>query len=314
MLPVVCGGCGEPLDRGSTLCRACGEDNSAEALELPEFEFDLSLELDTLQPWSKVKHHIIEKYLSAYTTILRTQPWARAWKYYDAFSGAGVAVDVDSDELVAAGALRALEVEPRFSEYHFIDSNPRKLEILERLARGRSDVHIHRGDYRDILPRLLTQCRYEDFTRGLCLLDPYGLSVDYALLEEIAAMKSVEIFFNFMLVSANRNVLWNVDPATLSPRRKALMTRVWGHDRWPEELYEKQPGLFGATAKTLSNERVIAAYRRRLHEAGFKYVPEPIAMKNSASASRVNKGSPLPAPWVFCCKPPGAAWLKLNAR
>ncbi len=30
--------------------------------------------------------------------------------------------------------------------------------------------------------------------------------------------------------------------------------------------------------------------------------------ESSAYASRVNKVSPSPAPWVFCCKPPVAAW------
>jgi len=79
---------------------------------------------------------------------------------------------------------------------------------------------MHVGDYRDVLPHLLTRCRFEDFARGLCLLDPYGLSVDYALLTQIAAMKTVEIFFNFMLVSANRNVLWRAAHSGITaPRR-----------------------------------------------------------------------------------------------
>jgi three-Cys-motif partner protein len=115
-------------------------------------------------------------------------------------------------------------------------------------------------------------------------LDPYGLSVDYALLEEIATMKSVEIFFNFMLLGANRNVLWNVDPKTISPTRSDLMTRVWGTKRWPDELYERKLDLFGEVSMKVNNAQVIHAYRKRLRAAGFKHVPEPIAMKNRMNA------------------------------
>jgi three-Cys-motif partner protein len=284
MIYAVCAFCNADLDRDESVCRECGADNDTTVDD--SVIADLSdVELDRLNPWSKVKHEIVEKYLGAYTTILRNQGWARRYVYIDAFAGAGVAIDSESEELIAAGALRALEVQPRFSEYHFIDTNRRKLTLLERLAHGRPEVHIHHGDYRAILPGILAErCRYEDYARGLCILDPYGLSVDYVLLQQIAATNSVEIFFNFMLLGANRNVLWNRDPAELSPKRRALMTRIWGNDQWPEELYEREPSLFGDVAVKVSNERVVEAYRKRLRAAGFKEVPEPIAMKNRTNA------------------------------
>jgi three-Cys-motif partner protein len=63
-----------------------------------------------------------------------------------------------------------------------------------------------------------------------------------------------------------------------------MMTRVWGHDRWPDELYDRGHDLFGDIRTKVSSERVIEAYRKRLLEAGFKYVPTPIAMKNRVNA------------------------------
>jgi three-Cys-motif partner protein len=280
----VCAFCNADLDRDDSVCRECGADNdvSVDGTVAADLE---NASLDRLNPWSKVKHEIIEKYLGAYTTILKSQRWVRRYVYVDAFAGAGVAIDAESEALIAAGALKALEVQPPFSEYHFIDTNRRKLALLERLVNGRPEAHIHPGNYRDILPQILAErCRYKDFARGLCILDPYGLSVDYPLLQDIAASNAVEIFFNFMLLGANRNVLWNRDPATLSPKRRALMTRVWGHDRWPQELYERQQDLFGEVSVKVGNDRVIDAYRQRLRAAGFKHVPEPIAMRNRRNA------------------------------
>jgi three-Cys-motif partner protein len=295
-LPVLCAGCGELLD--AEVCRFCGEDHSAAGT--PDLmEVDPDVELDRLQPWSQIKHEIIEKYAAAYTRILSQQKWVKRFNYYDAFAGAGVAMTPESEDFIPAGALRALQVEPPFSEYHFIELNERKAEILQHVVRDRPTARVHQGDYRDILPGLLQQCRFENYARGLCLLDPYGLSVDYALLVEIAKMKSVEIFFNFMLVAANRNVLWK-NPDLVSANRRDMMTRVWGDEAaWREAAYDKAPDLFGEETLTkVSNDRIIAAYRQRLKDAGFAYVPEPIAMKNSHNA---------PLYYLFFCSPKAVA-------
>ncbi len=179
-----------------------------------------------------------------------------------------------------------------------IEEDPEKVALLRHLTRDRSDVQIHPGDYRAHLPGLLDRCRYHDFARGLCFLDPYGLSVDYSLLKQIAALKTVEIFFNFMLVGVNRNVLWRMNPSKISPARKALMARVWGHDHWVDELYERQPTLFGDVQKKVSNAQVVEAYRQRLLAAGFAHVPQPIAMKNSRNAAVY---------YLFFCSPKAVA-------
>jgi len=49
--------------------------------------------------------------------------------------------------------------------------------------------------------------------------------------------------------------------------------------------YRKKLGLFGDVLEKTSNEDLAAAYRKRLREiAGFKYVPEPLPMRNSRGA------------------------------
>jgi three-Cys-motif partner protein len=200
---------------------------------------------------------------------------------------------------VAAGALRALQVEPPFSEYHFIEANADKAALLRQIvSREPRNARVYDGDYREVLPGLLERCKYSDRARGLCLLDPYGLSVDYALLQQIAATKSVEIFFNFMLVSANRNVLWRTDPEKITPARAAMMRRAWGNDEWPTAAYRQRATLFGDIAVKAPNAQVIDAYRQRLREAGFAYVPEPIPMRNSTNA---------PIYYLFFCSPKAIA-------
>jgi three-Cys-motif partner protein len=145
---------------------------------------------------------------------------------------------------------------------------------------------VHRGDGISTLSaELLPRCRWEHYHRALCLLDPYDLSVPFTLIQRIGQMRSVEIFYNFMIMDANRNVLWK-RPEVVPQDRLAKMDLVWGDRSWQEVLYSIEPDLFGGTLRKVPNEEVAEAFRKRLREgAGFKYVPPPIAMKNSIGAT-----------------------------
>lgn len=137
-----------------------------------------------------------------------------------------------------------------------------------------------------LLTEVLPRCRWADRARALCLLDPYGLSVDWSLIHTIGQMKSVEIFFNFMVVGANRNVLWN-RPDLIPSQRLVLVDRVWGDRSWVGALYKQERDLFGLRGpEKLLNEDVAIAYRERLQNvAGFDYVPDPIPMRNTRGAT-----------------------------
>jgi hypothetical protein len=58
-----------------------------------------------------------------------------------------------------------------------------------------------------LLQKVFPKCKYTDFRRALCLLDPYSFSVDWKVIEMAGQMKSIEMFFNFMIMDINMNVL-----------------------------------------------------------------------------------------------------------
>jgi three-Cys-motif partner protein len=242
--------------------------------------------LDKLGLWSQAKHDILEKYASAYTTILSNQKGINRIVYIDAFAGAGVAEDRESGALISGSATRVAKVSPPFDELHFIELDRTKAFALADTMAGDPRVHVHAGDADTVLRRdVLPRCRYTDRARALCLLDPYGLSVEWELLETIGHMGSVEIFFNFMVMGANRNVLWS-DPSKVSDSRRQLMDRVWGDRSWEQAAYDQTPHLFGSSPVKVSNERLVEAYRERLQKVGgFKYVPRPVPMKNTRRAT-----------------------------
>src|SRR5687768_17524282 len=184
-----CRSCGEALDRGSAQCRVCGEDNSADDDSAIQDEYEAPEYLDRLGFWSEIKHEIIQQYAHAYTTILRRQRFVKRLVYIDAFAGAGVAIDRETGDLVPGSPYRLLfDVQPAFHEYHFIELDAQKANHLQQLLGGDRRVTVHVGDANEVLIRdVLPRCRYEDYARGLCLLDPYGLSVDWDVLARIGA-------------------------------------------------------------------------------------------------------------------------------
>jgi three-Cys-motif partner protein len=241
----------------------------------------MSDELDRLGEWSQLKHEILEKYARAYTTVITAQPNIGKVIYIDAYAGPGFAVDRESGEQLRGSAVRAMQVAPPFDELHFVEEDESKAKILGSATAADTRVTVHRGDGVSILRgKVLPRCEWADYSRALCLLDPYDLSIPWSLVQDIGRMKSVEIFYNFMIMDANRNALWT-DPARIPDDGKRKMELVWGDRTWREACYEPVATLFGDVERKVTNETVAEAFRRRLQTvAGFPYVPTPIAMRN----------------------------------
>jgi len=242
-----------------------------------------NIKLDEVGQWTEIKLQILRDYSAAYSTILRRQSAIRHYAYIDGFAGAGSHISKTSGHEIDGSP--AIALSQQYTHYHFIDLDGDRANRLRELADGRSDVTVYEGDCNDVLlNQVLPQCRYEDFRRALCLLDPNGLNPNWSVVETIGKMKSIEIFLNFMIMDANMNVLWT-DAGRVAESQIARMNVFWGNESWKQAAYKTSPGLFGDIQEKATNDAVIAAYRKRLKDvAGFKYVPEPLPMRNRTGA------------------------------
>jgi three-Cys-motif partner protein len=244
------------------------------------------LVFDEIGYWSEVKLAIVKDYAAAYSTILAAQKKLQH-VYIDAFAGAGAHISKTTGSMVPGSPLNALAIKPPFKEFHLIDLDGAKVKNLRALVGTRADVFLHEGDCNDVmLKTVLPKVKYENFRRGLALLDPYGLTLRWDVVQEAGRMKSIEIFLNFPIMDMNRNALWS-NPSGVAPEDAARMTSFWGDDSWKTAAYAEQPDLFGGTAavKYEGNLHTVEAYRERLKTvAGFKFVPEPMPMRNSKGA------------------------------
>ncbi len=240
------------------------------------------IKLDEVGYWTEAKLEIVRKYAKAYTTILKSKPVIRRYIYIDGFAGAGLHISRQTGNYVLGSPLNALNVDPPFHEFHFIDLDGDKAESLRRFTVDRSDVYVYEADCNDVLlEKVLPKAKRSDFRRALCLLDPYGLHLNWEVIETAGRMQSIEIFLNFPLMDMNMNVLWR-RPDDVDKKQAARMDAFWGDRSWRDVAYKKGRDLFGDTEEKAGHNVIVEAFRCRLKEvAGFKFVPKPIPMRNT---------------------------------
>ena len=135
---------------------------------------------------------------------------------------------------------------------HFIDLDHGRAELLKVLAKealaerpAGPKVFVYQGDCNEVLLEdVLPRAKYEDRRRALCLVDPYGLDLDWEVLRRAGEMRSVDLLLNFPIMDMNRNALWRKTGGVTAASR-ARMTAFWGDESWKTAAYRKEPTLFG---------------------------------------------------------------------
>ncbi|MCE5217958.1 three-Cys-motif partner protein TcmP [bacterium] len=244
--------------------------------------------VDQVGYWTELKLEIVRDYASAYSTIMSNQTDPALEHFYvDAFAGPGVNISKATGQLIPGSPTNALNVSPPFCEYHLIDADGDKLDMLEDSLRGRTDrdVTTYSGDCNEILiEKVFPLVPYNRYRRALCLLDPYNIDLDWQVMSAAGEMRSVEIFLNFMVMDINRGVLRR-NPELIDPQQAERLTRFWGDGSWRDAAYTTQGRLFDDMPGKTGNDALADAFRKRLRDvAGFRYVPEPLPMRNSKNA------------------------------
>lgn len=245
-------------------------------------------EFDEIGIWSEVKLAIIKEYASAYATILdatrRDKISSLRWLYIDAYAGPGVHLSRRTGQMVEGSPLIALNTQPSFHEYHFIDSDPKRAAQLRTLAGERKDIFIYSADCNEILlQKVFPRAKYEDYRRALCLLDPYNINLRWEVVETAGRMGSVDIFLNLMVMDINRNAMRRNPEKSIQSKMDQL-TLLWGDETWKDVGYDTTGNLFGEPEK-VSNEVFAKAFRQRLiSKAGFKHVGQPMPMRTKTNA------------------------------
>jgi len=119
---------------------------------------------------------------------------------------------------------------------------------------------------------------------SVCLLDPYGLHLDWEVVFLAGQSQAIDMFLNFPVMDMNRNAIWR-NPKGVPQDGIERMTRFWGDESWKKVAYleSAQGDLFlDPPLVKQDNDAIVSAFQDRLKNvAGFKYVLNPLPMKNS---------------------------------
>ncbi|HML73962.1 MAG TPA: three-Cys-motif partner protein TcmP [Anaerohalosphaeraceae bacterium] len=246
---------------------------------------DKSEQFDEIGYWSEIKLEILKQYAPAYTKIMSKQNFLKGFYYIDGFAGYGIHRSKTRSEFILGSPINALQVEPPFTWYYFIDLDSERVEHLQALSEERNNVTIFNGDCNTVLlEKIFPEIKYENYKRAVCLLDPYRLNLDWKIIACAGQSKAIEIFLNFPVMDMNRNVLWR-NPEKVNSSQIEKMNLFWGNDSWRNVAYKKSQGLFDVIEEKNSNEDIAEAFRERLRkEAGFDYVADPMPMRNTKGA------------------------------
>ena len=198
------------------------------------------MNFDTINYWSEIKLDIVQKYASAYSAILSNTHSVKEHVYIDAFAGAGIHISKETGEPIKGSPVNALEVQPPFKKFYLIDLDEEKIENLLQFTRDKREVKVYQGDCNEVLLKdVFPNVKYTDYRRGLCLLDPYGLHLNWEVMYTAGQMGSLEIFINFPVMDMNQNVLWH-NPEKVDPKQAARMDAFGGDRSWNEVVYAQE--------------------------------------------------------------------------
>jgi three-Cys-motif partner protein len=255
--------------------------------------------------WTTEKLERVRKYLVAYTTIFNANERARYLipTYVDAFAGTGgrsqpqrakahnllfpELSEHDNQEFLKGSARIALEVSPPFQQYLFIEQDEARATELRRLR----DDYPTKADriqieVADANSYLTTWCANTDWKRhrAVVFLDPYGMQVEWSLIETLANTHAIDLWLLFPLGMAVNRLLTRSEPPPLEWANS--LTRIFGTETWREAFYAQSPqlSLFGneiPQSKQANFEAIGRFFVGRLKTVFAAVADNPLPLYNS---------------------------------
>lgn len=271
--------------------------------------------------WTGEKLERVSKYLSAYTTIMNRYNFLHA--YIDAFAGTGYRTlrnaedpselllpelaEPETQSYLEGSARIALEIDPPFHRYIFIDNDPAHISQLE-LLKGEfphlSDrIEIKNGDANT---EILGFCRGKDWLkhdrRAVLFLDPYGMQVAWETITAIAKTQAIDLWYLFPLgIGLNRLLRrdGNIDETI-----RLKIDEILGDKNWFDVFYKltTQTSFLddGPEFEKTANFKTIEQYFvKRLGDIFPNVAHNPLPLRNS-------RGNPLYLLCFAAANPKGA--------
>jgi three-Cys-motif partner protein len=263
--------------------------------------------------WTDDKLDRLSKYLLAYLRIFTANPYARRYNttFVDAFAGTGYrnppkdnkkenkpdyspmfiedapVYDEEAKTFQKGSARIALELDPPFGRYIFIEKKPEYIKELEVLRESfpalSGRVEIRQGEANTILKDWCHKTNWGT-NRAVVFLDPYGMAVEWSSIETLARTKAIDLWLLFPLGQAVNRLLTRDGPPQGALANS--LTRLFGTETWESAFYRqiRQTNIFGEeeewTQKEADFEQIARFFIERLQSVFPCVADNPLYLRN----------------------------------
>lgn len=244
--------------------------------------------------WTEEKLEILKRYLDAYTTALKDQPFRLI--YVDAFAGEGYwrpsrtySTDAyaDYEEMRVGSSRIALNIQNKpFDRFLFIEKDVNRYEELSKLKTEfpNRDIQIDNDDANNALVSFCN--RMGDFDRSVVFLDPFATQVSWESVSRLAETRKVDCWILFPLGATARMMPTDREP---SDALAAHLDRVFGGTEYWHSVYNpsQQLSMFSNEPnleRTSGSDQIADNYRKRLEGAFARVATTRRTLRNSRNS------------------------------
>ena len=226
--------------------------------------------------WTQDKVEVLRRYLDAYTTALKNQPFTL--HYVDGFAGAWSYAEAVEDDYAEFREFRhgsariALEIADKpFDRLVFIEKDAGSAESLLALPGeypGRR-IEIEQGDANVKVPEF---CRgMGKLDRAVVFLDPWATEASWTTVEAIANTKKIDCWILFPLSAVTRLMTVDREPPEAWANH---LDRIFGGRKYWLESYEDSPQMTffdegPRRVRSWDSKQIAGRYMERLRAAFF---------------------------------------------
>lgn len=189
-------------------------------------------------PWTEIKLETVKSYLKFYCQALKSQPFDLI--YIDVCAGTGKCqIPTGGGTTYIDGSAKiALDTNPGFKEFHFIEQDPLKFKELEKLSLNYPDktINLHNKDANEVITSICNRINWKKY-RAVIFIDPFGLEIKWPLIEVIANTKAIDMWYFFSISGIYRQAAKKL--IAVDQGKEKLITEVLGTSEWKDAFYEQ---------------------------------------------------------------------------
>lgn len=196
---------------------------------------------------TKRKLDVVAKYLAAYVTVMKKNSFEL--HYVDGFAGSGASTSAGADHVIETGLfdareiiegspVRALNIDPPFDRYLFIDSNETNVASLKMVIDGHHNggrASVRSGDANEQIAQFCKWLDGQKMARAVVFLDPFGLAVRWDTIVKLAATGKVDLWYLVPVHGMSRQIKDNGEFLSSADR----IDDLWGSNAWRDLAVRK---------------------------------------------------------------------------